>query len=138
MAFIEINTNPPRAQLASFGRLWAPLFAMLISSMLWNSTHPEGSVAVLSLGLIIALAGWISPYWLKPPFVFLMVITFPIGFVVGILLMGFVFYLCIVPIGIILRVLGKDPLIKVLDRDVESYWIERSDSISVAQYFKQF
>ena len=67
-----------------------------------------------------------------------MVITFPIGFVVGILLMGFVFYLCIVPIGIILRVLGKDPLIKVLDRDVESYWIERSDSISVAQYFKQF
>ena len=32
MAFIEINKNPPRAQLASFGRLWAPAFAMIFSA----------------------------------------------------------------------------------------------------------
>ena len=74
----------------------------------------------------------------KKLFVFLMLVTFPIGIVVGFVLMGFVYYLCIMPIGIILRLLGRDPLTKVLDKDTESYWIHRSDAVPVAQYFKQF
>ena len=138
MALLEINMNPPRAQLASFGRLWAPLFAMVISTMFWDVGLFPGCTISLSAGLLIALVGWVRPEWLKPLFVFLMLVTFPIGIVVGFVLMGFVYYLCIMPIGIILRLLGRDPLIKVFDRDTESYWIKRSDTIPVAQYFKQF
>ena len=57
---------------------------------------------------------------------------------IGFVLMAGVYYLCIVPIGVMLRIFGKDPLTKRWDREAESYWIERSDMAPVAQYFKQF
>ncbi|MBH57011.1 MAG: hypothetical protein CMJ82_07480 [Planctomycetaceae bacterium] len=138
MAFVEINKNPPRAQLASFGRLWTPVFAMFFSLMFWNAALFLGCVISLIIGVLIALIGWINPQWLKPVFVTLAIVTFPLGMFIGFVLMAGVYYLCIVPIGVMLRIFGKDPLTKRWDREAESYWIERSDMAPVAQYFKQF
>ena len=138
MAFIEINKNPPRAQLASFGRLWAPAFAMIFSAMFWNASVFPGCVISLAIGMLIALVAWVNPLWLKPVFVTLMIVTFPLGMLIGFVLMVCVYYLCIVPIGVLLRVFGKDPLAKRWDSEASSYWIERSDMAPVAQYFKQF
>ena len=138
MAFIEINKNPPRAQLASFGRLWAPAFAMIFSAMFWNASVFPGCVISLAIGMLIALVAWVNPLWLKPVFVTLMIVTFPLGMLIGFVLMVCVYYLCIAPIGVLLRVFGKDPLAKRWDSEASSYWIERSDMAPVAQYFKQF
>jgi hypothetical protein len=123
MAFIEINKNPPRSQLASFGRLWTPIFAMVFSVMFWKAGLVSGCLVSLTLGMSIALVGWINPLRLKNIFVMLMIVTFPIGILVGFVL---------------LRTFGKDPLVKVLDRNAESYWIERGEPSPVSQYFKQF
>lgn len=41
------------------------------------------------------------------------------------LIMGFVFYLAVVPTALIMRLLGKDPLRLRLDRAAKSYWIDR-------------
>jgi len=40
-------------------------------------------------------------------------------------IMGLVFYTTVTPIGIIRRLLGKDPLRLRSDRDAVTYWIER-------------
>lgn len=138
MALIEINKNPPRAQLASFGRLWVPAFAMIFSTMFWNAALFQGCVISLTIGLLIALIGWVNPLWLKSVFVTLMIVTYPLGMLIGFILMAGVYYLCIVPIGVMLRIFGKDPLTKRWDVEAKSYWIERSDMAPVAQYFKQF
>jgi hypothetical protein len=45
--------------------------------------------------------------------------------VVNPLVMGLMFYLCVAPIGIFMKLLGKDPLRLKYDRQVNSYWIER-------------
>ena len=37
------------------------------------------------------------------------------------LILGFVFYLMILPIGLVMRLLGKDPLARSFDRGAESY-----------------
>ena len=55
-------------------------------------------------------------------------------FLIGILLhkivnpiiMGFIFYVTVTPIGVIMRLLGKRPLHLEFDPKAESYWIERS------------
>jgi hypothetical protein len=39
--------------------------------------------------------------------------------------MGFVFYTTVTPIGLVRRLLGKDPLRLRFDRDTVTYWIER-------------
>ncbi len=138
MAFIELNKDPSREQLASFGRLWTPVFAMILSTMCWNAAFFTGCVIALTAGVIVSAIAWMNPMWLKGIFVTSTLVTFPIGVVLGFGLMASVYYLCIVPIGFMLRWLKKDPLVKSLDVAAESYWIERSEPISVARYFKQF
>jgi hypothetical protein len=39
--------------------------------------------------------------------------------------MGVVFYTTVVPIGLLMRRFGKDPLRLKFDREARSYWIER-------------
>jgi hypothetical protein len=53
--------------------------------------------------------------------------------------MGIVFYTTVVPIGLIMRLSGKDPLRLAFDRAARSYWIERDPpSTAGAQMKKQF
>ena len=41
--------------------------------------------------------------------------------------MGMVFYLTVLPTGLILKLLGKDPMRRKLDSNQASYWLERED-----------
>ncbi len=45
--------------------------------------------------------------------------------VVNPIVMAIVFYATVVPIGLLLRLVGKDPLRLKLDREAASYWLER-------------
>ena len=138
MALIELNKDPSHEQLASFGRLWTPVFAMILSTMCWNAGLFIGCVLALTAGVIVSAIAWMNPMCLKGIFVGATLVTFPIGVVLGFGLLAGVYYLCIVPIGLMLRWLKKDPLFKELNVTAESYWIERTESIPVARYFKQF
>ena len=40
--------------------------------------------------------------------------------------MGAIFYLAITPFGVVMRLIGKDPLRRGFDRKAESYWIDRT------------
>lgn len=42
------------------------------------------------------------------------------------LVMGVIFVATVIPTGLIMRALGKDPLRRRLDRGARSYWIERN------------
>ena len=46
--------------------------------------------------------------------------------VVSPVVLGVMFYLVVAPTGLLMRLLGKDPLRLRLDRASESYWIERT------------
>ncbi len=48
-----------------------------------------------------------------------------LGKITNLLVMGLLFYLVVTPLGIVLRVLGKDPLRLRLESGAKSYWIER-------------
>ena len=53
--------------------------------------------------------------------------------------MGVVFYATVAPIGLLMRVLGNDPLRLKFDRAARSYWIERDPpGPAGAQMKKQF
>lgn len=45
--------------------------------------------------------------------------------IVSPLVLGFMFYVVVTPIGLLMRMLGKDPLRREFDRRATSYWIER-------------
>jgi hypothetical protein len=45
--------------------------------------------------------------------------------VVSPVVLGIVFYTTVTPIGLLMRLLGKDPLRLKIDPDASTYWIER-------------
>ena len=138
MSLIKLNINPPLAQLKSFGRVWTPLFAIIIGFNVMFNGYFEAAVTIEVVAMVIVLVGWLRPEMLKFPFVAAMVVTYPIGTVVGWLLLRTIYYGCLCPIGLMLKVFKKDLLQQRWDLDAESYWTQRREVVGTQQYFRQF
>lgn len=62
----------------------------------------------------------------------------PVSWSVSQLLLATVYYLVVTPIGVAMRLAGRDPLQRKFDRSAETYWIERKPPENSSRYFKQF
>jgi len=107
----------------SFGIVFAVLFALIALSPLRHGQPPRyWSVGISILFLACAL---LAPRLLRP----LNLLWFRFGVllhkIVSPFVMAILYYVSVVPVGLILKVLGKDPLRLKLERARESYWIMR-------------
>ena len=48
------------------------------------------------------------------------------------------YYLVLTPIGLVMRLLGHDPLNRRWDRTAKSYWTKRTPPENTERYFRQF
>ena len=114
----------PGASNRSFGNTFAGVFALVA---LWPVIFGDGAVrswaAVLAAGF--ALVAWWHPALLAPWNRAWLRLGLALGRFVSPIAMGIVFYLTVLPVGLLLKVLRKDPLRLRLQRDAASYWIER-------------
>ncbi|MGE5191352.1 MAG: SxtJ family membrane protein [Deltaproteobacteria bacterium] len=133
MKFIEINWTPTDRQLRQFGL--TALVALPGLGWLWGA-GPRGITGLLSAGIAAAILGWIGPRILRPAFVGLSLLTFPIGAVVSELTLLVMFYGVFLPVGLLFRVLGRDPLEREFNRQSTSYWAPKRQSRGVAGYFR--
>jgi hypothetical protein len=108
---ISVQWNPQRKQLRQFSAIWFPAFCALVG---WSIARKTGQWHPVQIGWvaagILSLAGLIYPPLIRPVFVGLILLTYPIGWVVSHLLLGIIFYGVVTPIGIILRLTGHDSL----------------------------
>ena len=52
-----------------------------------------------------------------------------LGAIVSPIIMGIIFFLAVIPTGIIMRLIGKDILNQKIKKSVKSYWIKRKENI---------
>lgn len=108
---IAIQWNPDRKQLRQFAGIWFPAFCVLVG---WSIAKKTGHWQEIEIAWwvagIFSAAGWIFPPLIRPVFVGLILLTYPIGWVVSHLLLGLIFYGVVTPIGVLLRATGHDPL----------------------------
>ena len=91
-----------------------------------------------AVGPVVALVGLAVPKALKPLFIALTVIAWPIGMVIGTVLLGLTYYVVVTAVGLGFKLLGKDPMHRRFDRDAATYWIRRPQRTDVSRYFRQF
>jgi ABC-type uncharacterized transport system permease subunit len=136
---IRIERNPSPSQLRLFGAALFPLFCGVAGAILrFRFDLPGAAPWVWALGgvsLILALA---RPALVRPLYLGLMLATYPIGWVVSHLILLLVYYAVVTPIGLALRFVGRDPLLKRPDPVRASYWREREPARDVERYFRQF
>lgn len=144
---IEINLNPDDRTLRHFG--WIALAGFsLLALLAWKAwlvfasglgqTRPAVSGAFLVLGVLSAFFSIAVPKANRPLYVLLTLLSYPIGFVVSHVIMLALFYGLLTPVGLLFRLLGRDPLQRRFEPDSTSYWVAARDRRPVDSYFKQF
>ena len=138
MALVDINWNPSRRDLRIFSLLLLAVGA-IVGGWLW-SRNPDGLFGkVLLFGGIGA--GGIGACWpgiMRPIYMIWMALAFPIGWTVSHLMMAAIFYLVITPIGLMMRLCGRDPMQRRIDRESETYWISKPAQRDIKSYFRQY
>jgi len=138
MAVIEINKNPSRRELLVFGLLLL-IFAGIVGGLIWYKFGAPGiAQKVWIVGGVLVAAFYAIPPIRRPLYLGWMYAAFPIGFVVSHVILALIYYLVFTPIGLLLRLFGKDPMSRKIDREAASYWVEHDPHRDPARYFRQF
>ena len=144
---IEIDFNPDERTLRQFG--WIALAGFgLIAGLAWfeklifavglAEARPLVAAVMLGVGVLAAANSLVYPKANRFLFVGLSLVAFPIGFVLSYVIMSTLFFLIIGPIGILMRLLGHDPLKRKFEPDAASYWTPAEPMPPRERYFKQF
>jgi len=143
MSLIEINWRPNRRELRIFGLSFLAAFGVLGALVYfapppvwWEANRNAGALLWVTGGAggLLGLTGSraaLPVYWAW------MGLSFVLGSVMSRLVMAFVFFGVITPIGLIMRLVGRDPLRRKKPRS-GSYWVDVEPADDISRYERQF
>ena len=127
MSKIINYSNNQKGSEKSFGIVFSMVFLIVALFPLISSEKVR--IWALVLSAIFLLLAFLAPKSL----VVLNKIWFKFGIFLGSIIapifMSLVYFITVLPIGITMRLFGKDLLKPKLDKSVKSYWIERKEPI---------
>ncbi len=138
MALLKINKTPSNRELRQFAGIWFPAFWALVGGILihkfglWNVAVPLWCVAG-----VVAIVGLIRPPFMRLIYVGMIYAVFPIGWVVSHVLLSALYYLFMTPIGLLMRLVGYDPMTRRFEPESKTYWIKRDTTRKPSTYFRQ-
>lgn len=145
---IELDLSPDDAKLRQFGWIALAGFCLLAglayTESLIFATFPLGdnrvpvAMGLAGFGVLSALIGLVWPRGNWPIFVGLSLLAFPIGFVLSWVILGTLYFLVITPTGLVMRLLGHDPLHRSFDPSATTYWNDARPQRSRESYFRQY
>jgi hypothetical protein len=90
-----------------------------------------------ALAMVLIGGALLRPQWLAAPNRLWLKLGLLLHRIVNPIIMALLFYGTILPIGLLMRVFGKDPLRLRLDRRAASYWLARSDERPPSEAMRQ-
>jgi hypothetical protein len=139
MSLVSLNLKPSEKQLKDFGLAALVMFNVIGFVLLWfGKIPPTGCLAFAIAGVLTFLLGRISTKLIKPVYLTMIVLTFPIGWVISHLAMALFYYVIISGIGLFFRLIKRDPLGKKYDLHADTYWLPSKSNRSAKDYFHQF
>ena len=138
MAVVDINWNPSRKDLRVFAVLQFVFFGIIAAGAWRNGGAIEVSGIVVAVSATVAVLGCMVPALIRPVYIVWMAAVFPIGLVVSYVVLGLAYFLVFTPIGLVMRLCGRDPMQRKFDPNASGYWTPRSQEPSAEQYFRQY
>ena len=135
MAMVEINRNPSQRQLRQFGLMSIVLLPVV--GWLW-SRNLVATGTLLGAGIALAALAWTAPGVVRRIYVGLMILTAPLAWIVTEVVLLIVFFGAVLPIGLCLRLAGRDLLQRKFDPHAATYWTPRKQFREVKSYYRQF
>ena len=91
-----------------------------------------------ALGLVGALATWLSAPAGRRIYAGWLQAAVPIGWTLSLVILLAIYCLLLTPTGLLMRAFGKDPMNRKWEPEAATYWIERTQETSVERYFRQY
>ena len=141
--FKDVNWQPDIAARRSFGKslvIGFPIMAAVLSCIVrWNSGEwAQWLITFGSCGVLIGLLCFALPQIALPFYLFWYGIACSIGIVVSNVILAAVYYLTVTPVGLLLRIFGKDPMQRRIDPAAQTYWQDAEKDVPAERYFRQF
>ena len=90
------------------------------------------------IGAALAVVGTLLPALVKPLYYAWMTMALALGYVMTRVLLTIFFFLILTPVGLFFRLIGRDALHRKLDREAESYWIDKVNLIEDRSRYEKF
>ena len=125
MSKIASHISTARSSEKSFGIVFSIVFLIVALYPLINS---EGlRIWALVASIIFFFLAFIAPKVLVFPNQLWFKFGLLLGSIVAPIVMAFVYFVTVLPTGLIMRLLGKDLLKQKLDKNAKSYWVNRTE-----------
>ena len=134
MALPDINWSPTRRQLRQFA--WTALVALPLIGWMWGVTLPVLAVLFAAGGLLV-FASYAAASLVRPVYLGLAIVTFPIGMIVAELVSALIFFAVFLPIAVVFRLMRRDALERSIDRSASTYWRPKKQPAGHESYFRQ-
>jgi hypothetical protein len=138
MQWSDVQFDPTAKTLRQFGGIWLVFFGGIAFYQGLYRGHETAGMILGGLALIGGLLGLVAPNALKPIYVAWMVLAFPIGWTISLLMLGLMYYGLFTPIALVFRLIGRDALERTRRPEVATYWAPKATPTDPRRYFKQF
>jgi hypothetical protein len=144
---LELNLNPEPRVLRQFGFIalvgfgllaLAAHYEILPFSMGLGAARAPLVVGFTGIAVVSATFSLVAPRLNRLVYIAISVLTYPIGLVLSYVILGFLFFAIIAPIGVLLRALGKDPMQRRFDESAVTYFTRVKQPSSTENYFHQY
>jgi len=109
----------------SFGIVFSIVFLVIALYPLTNSDNFH--IWAIIISALFLLLAFIMPQILALPNKLWFKFGILLGSIIAPIVMALVYFIAVLPTGLIMRLLGKDLLKQKLDKNAKSYWIERTE-----------
>jgi len=133
---IEVQT-PTRGEERWFGVLLLTVFVVIGIVVFWQLESLRAARVLWGIGLGLALLYYGVRPLRRPLYYGWMRLVYPIGWVISHVTLAIVYYGIMTPIGLVMRLFGRDKLERRLDPKAESYWSGRAPADDPERYLRQ-
>ena len=131
------NIKSDKKELRKFSLVIGIFLGLLGGLSWWRSTDHYPWLFVVAMAFLLVGLG--RPMLLKPIHKAWMTLAILMGWVMTRIILSVLFYLIVTPIGLSMRLLGKDLLDLEFSDDADSYWIQRKEiKKDKSDYERQF
>ena len=136
--FEEIkNIKSEKSDIRNFGITLGIILLLISGFLFWK--EKESYQIFSGIGITLSLIAIAIPSVLKPVYWMWMIFGIILGWFMTRVILSLLFYIIITPIGLTLRLFGKQFLELRWDKSKESYWNYRTNkNTQIANYEKQF
>src|SRR6185295_8128357 len=134
---IEIQRDPKPKDLLVFGLLFPP-FLGFVGWRLLVHEHATAAYAAWALDGVLLLAYLASAKARKAVYVGWLTAVFPIGWVVSHVIVIVFYYLVVTPIGVLMRLFGRDSMNRRKGVAAGTYWTDKEPVRDSKRYFQQY